>query len=112
MQVAPDPLQTTCVEGLAEDHTPYSDDGPSRGLRTLARKTKRMIDRSVQLKNELQALLQRAHPELVQHLRGHVSQWVLKLIRDVPDADEAPGSCAAGGCRDPVRDRGESQAPY
>lgn len=70
--------------GLAEDHTPYSDDGPSRGLRTLARKTKRMIDRSVQLKNELQALLQRAHPELVQHLRGHVSQWVLKLIREYP----------------------------
>jgi len=70
--------------GLAEDHTPYSDDGPSRGLRTLARKTKRMIDQSVQLKNELQALLQRAHPELVQHLRGHMSQWVLKLIRKYP----------------------------
>lgn len=70
--------------GLAEDHTPYADDGPSRGLRTLARKTKRMIDQSVQLKNELQALLQRAHPELVQHLRGHMSQWVLKLIREYP----------------------------
>jgi len=70
--------------GLVEDHTPYLDEGPSRGLRTLARKTKRMIDRSVQLKNELQALLQRAHPELVQHLRGHMSQWVLKVIRTYP----------------------------
>lgn len=75
--------------GLIEEHTPYSkaggaDDGPSQGLRTLARKTKRMIGQSVQLKNELQALLQRAHPELVQYLRGHISQWVLKLIREYP----------------------------
>ena len=70
--------------GLAEDHTPYREDGPSQGLRTLARKTKRMIGQSVQLKNELQALLQRAHPELVQYMRGHMSQWVLKLIREYP----------------------------
>jgi transposase len=70
--------------GLAEDHAPYREDGPSRDLRTLARKTKRMIGQSVQLKNELQALLQRAHPELVQHLRGRISQWMLKLIREYP----------------------------
>ena len=70
--------------GLVEGHTPYSEDGPSQGLRTLARKTKRMIGQSVQLKNELQALLQRAHPELVQYMRGHISQWVLRLVREYP----------------------------
>jgi len=37
--------------------------------------------RTVGLKNELQALLQRAHPELVQYVRGYVSQWVLRLIK-------------------------------
>jgi transposase len=36
--------------GLAEDLTPYREDGPSQGLRTLARKAKRMIGQSVQLK--------------------------------------------------------------
>ena len=85
--------------GLAEDHTPYREDGPSQGLRTLARKTKRMIGQSVQLKNELQALLQRAHPELVQHLRGHMSQWILKLIQEYPTpvklSEAAPQEIAA-----------------
>lgn len=52
--------------GLAEKKVAYTGEDPSGGLRTLARKTQRMVNQSVDLQNELQALLQRAHPELVQ----------------------------------------------
>lgn len=61
---------------------------PHPGLRTLSRKTKELIGRATQLKNELHALLQRAHPELAQHVRGHMSQWVLKLIKQHPTPEE------------------------
>ena len=74
--------------GLAEKKTAYTDEGPNDGLKTLARKTQRMVGQSVDLKNELQALLQRAHPELVQYVRGHMSQWVLKLISQYPTPDQ------------------------
>jgi hypothetical protein len=78
--------------GLAEKKAAYSDEGPDDGLKTLARKTQRMVNQSVDLKNELQALLQRAHPELVQYVRGRVSQWVLKwvlrLIKQYPTPSE------------------------
>ena len=74
--------------GLAEKKAAYSDEGPDDGLKTLSRKTQRMVNQSVDLKNELQALLQRAHPELVQYVRGHVSQWVLRLIKQYPTPSE------------------------
>lgn len=73
--------------GKGDGLVPVNDRGPHTGLRTLTRKTRRMIEQSAQLKNELHALLQRAHPELVQHIRGHVSQWVLKLIKAYPTPD-------------------------
>jgi len=57
-------------------------------LGTLARKTQRMVNQSVELRNELQALLQRAHPEIVQYVRGHMSQWVLRLIKQYPTPSE------------------------
>ena len=74
--------------GLAEKKAAYTDEGPDDGLKTLARKTQRMVNQSVDLKNELQALLQRAHPELVQYVRGHMSQWVLRLIKQYPTPSE------------------------
>jgi transposase len=74
--------------GLAEKKAAYTDEGPDDGLKTLARKTQRMVNQSVDLKNELQALLQRAHPELVQYVRGHMSQWVLRLISQYPTPDQ------------------------
>lgn len=74
--------------GLAEEHAAYTGEGPDEGLKTLARKTQRMVNQSVQLKNELQALLQRAHPELVQYVRGHLGQWVLRLINRHPTPDQ------------------------
>lgn len=70
--------------GNGEAHVPYQGGGPSPGLQTLVRRTRRMIGESVRLKNELHALLQRAHPELVQYVRGHMSQWVLKLLEKYP----------------------------
>jgi hypothetical protein len=73
--------------GLAEQHAAFTDAGPSDGLKTLARKTQRMVNQSVELKNELQVLLQRAHPELVQYVRGHMGQWVLRLIQQYPTPD-------------------------
>lgn len=74
--------------GLAEKKAAYTDKCPDNGLKTLARKTQRMVGQSVDLKNELQALLQRAHPELVQYVRGHMSQWVLRLIKQYPTPSE------------------------
>ena len=47
-----------------------------------------MVNQSIDLQNELQALLQRAHPELVQYVRGHMSQWVLRLIKRYPTPDQ------------------------
>jgi transposase len=74
--------------GLAEKKAAYTEAGPDDGLKTLARKTQRMVNQSVDLKNELQALLQRAHPELVQYVRGHMSQWTLRLIKQYPTPSE------------------------
>lgn len=74
--------------GLAEKKAAYTDDGPDDGLKTLSRKTQRMVNQSIDLQNELQALLQRAHPELVQYVRGHMSQWVLRLIKRYPTPDQ------------------------
>jgi transposase len=74
--------------GLAEKKVAYTGEDPSGGLRTLARKTQRMVNQSVDLQNELQALLQRAHPELVQYVRDHLSQWVLRLIKQYPTPSE------------------------
>lgn len=73
--------------GLIEEHHPSSESGPEPGLRTLSRKTMGMIEESVELKNELHALLQRAHPEMVQYVRGHLSQWVLRLLKKYPTPD-------------------------
>jgi len=72
---------------------PATENAPGPGLRTLSRKTMRMIEASVDLKNELHALLQRTHPELVQYVRGHMSQWVLKLIKAYP----TPGQVVEAG---------------
>jgi transposase len=72
--------------GLAGEKVAYTDEGPSGGLKTLARKTQRMVNQSVDLQNELQALLQRAHPELVQYVRDHLSQW--RLIKQYPTPSE------------------------
>lgn len=58
------------------------------GLGTPARKTQRMVNQSVDLQNELQALLQRAHPELVQYVRDHLSPWTLRLIKQYPTRNE------------------------
>jgi len=74
--------------GLAEKKAVYTDEGPKDGLKTLARKTQRMVNQSVELQNELQALLQRAHPELVQYMRDHISQWILRLIKQYPTPSE------------------------
>jgi transposase len=74
--------------GLAEEKVAYTDEGPDDGLKTLARKTQRMVNQSVDLQNELQALLQRAHPELVQYVRDHLSQWTLRLIKQYPTPSE------------------------
>lgn len=46
--------------GLTEKKAAYTDNGPDDGLTTPARKTQRMVGQSVDLKNDLQALLQRA----------------------------------------------------
>ena len=54
----------TDSEGTGKSHQP--------GLRTLSRKTKELIGRATELKNELHALLQRVHPELaLLRLRAH-----------------------------------------
>lgn len=74
--------------GSAQESHPSSGKEPDPGLRTLSRKTMRMVEESVDLQNELHALLQRAHPELVQYVRGHLSQWVLKLIKEHPTPDQ------------------------
>lgn len=78
--------------GSIEEQHPCSEKHtgtePDPGLRTLSRKTMRMIEESVDLQNELHALLQRAHPELVQHVRGDLSQWILKLIKEYPTPDQ------------------------
>jgi transposase len=74
--------------GSIEEHHPHSGKEPEPGLRTLSRKTMGMIEESVELKNELHALLQRAHPEMVQHVRGDLSQWVLKLLKKYPTPDQ------------------------
>jgi transposase len=74
--------------GSIEEHHPLSETGAEPGLRTLSRKTMGMIEESVELKNELHALLQRAHPEMVQHVRGDLSQWVLRLLKNYPTPDQ------------------------
>lgn len=74
--------------GPIEEHHSSSEEGADPGLRTLTRKTVEMIEESVDLKNELHALLQRAHPELVPHVRNHVSQWVLKLLKRHPTPEQ------------------------
>ena len=74
--------------GLAETKAAYTDEGPSDGLKTLARKTRRMVNRSVDLQNQLKALLQRTHPELVQYVRSHVSKWMLRLIKQYPTPEQ------------------------
>lgn len=74
--------------GSIEEHHPLSETGAEPGLRTLSRKTMGMIEESVELKNELHALLQRAHPEMVQHVRGGLSQWVLRLLKNYPTPDQ------------------------
>ncbi len=74
--------------GLAETKAAYTDEGPDDGLKTLARKTQRMTERSVDLQNELKALLQRTHPELVQYVRSHVSKWILRLIKQYPTPEQ------------------------
>ena len=74
--------------GGVETNSEGAGRSPRPGLRTLSRKTKELIGRATELKNELHALLQRVHPELAQHVRGHMSQWVLKLIKRHPTPDE------------------------
>ena len=60
--------------GGVETQSKGDGKSPHSGLRTLSRKTKELIGRATELKNELHALLQRVHPELAQHVRGHMSQ--------------------------------------
>ncbi len=69
----------TDSEGTGKSHQP--------GLRTLSRKTKELIGRATQPKKRA-ACSWRAHPERAQHVRGHMSQWVLKLIKRHPTPDE------------------------
>jgi transposase len=94
--------------GLAEKKAAYTDEGPDDGLKTLSRKTQRMVNQSIDLQNEQQALLQRAHPELVLlRLRPHEPMGA--------EADKAVSNAGSGGRgrpgahRDPVRHRGEGQ---
>ena len=74
--------------GGVETNSEGTGRSPRPGLRTLSRKTKELIGRATELKNKLHALLQRVHPKLAQHVRGHMSQWVLKLIKRHPTPDE------------------------
>ena len=79
---------TISASVLAEEASAYTGEGPSDGLKTLACKTQRMVERSVELKNELQALLQRAHPELVKYTHNNLPHWVLKLIAQYLTPDQ------------------------
>ncbi len=58
--------------GGVEANSEGTGKSPRPGLRTLSRKTKELIGRATELKNELHALLQRVHPELaLLRLRAH-----------------------------------------
>ncbi|MCS3663402.1 IS110 family transposase [Salinibacter ruber] len=58
--------------GGVETDSEGTGKSPQPGLRTLSRKTKELIGRATELKNELHALLQRVHPELaLLRLRAH-----------------------------------------
>lgn len=55
---------------------------------TLYRTARRMIQLQADLQNQLKALLSRAHPELVCHVRQGLSGWVMDLLRQYPTAAE------------------------
>lgn len=45
-----------------------------------------LVDHRVQLLNQLESVLYRAHPELVSKLTGSAPQWLLKLLQQYPTA--------------------------
>lgn len=84
-----DPLSARALadylrRGVRPQTAPFSAQKTLMGLRTLERTTQKTIRRASQLKTELQALLQRAHPELIQYCRSELPKWLLALIQRFP----------------------------
>lgn len=55
-----------------------------RGALTLYRTLRNAISRKATIKNELQSLLPRVHPEIVQYCRCSFPRWVLHLLERYP----------------------------
>lgn len=68
--------------GLNPREAPFEND--LEGPRTFYRHVKKETTRCAEMKNELQCLLPSTHPELVQHCRNGLPDWVLRLLKKFP----------------------------
>jgi transposase len=71
--------------GLRAADVPYEPD--LEGPLTLYRFTDRLLDRLVQVENELQSLLPAVHPDLVQFTRQGLPAWLLRLLVVAPTVE-------------------------
>lgn len=71
--------------GLRPADVPY--EAGLEGPRTLFRLVGSLLDRLVQVENELQSLLPAVHPDLVQFARHGLCPWLLHLLIAAPTAD-------------------------
>jgi len=72
-------------QGMRSQDIPY-EDPEIEGSVSLYRCLRTAIGRASQMKNELQSLLPRTQPYLVQYCRQGIPTWVLTLLRDYPTA--------------------------
>ena len=82
-------------DGLRAKDVPYEDTGMN-GQVLLYRSIRNAIGRAGEMRNELQNLLPRVQPELVQYCRQGIPEWVLRLLKAYPTA---PGLAKAKAAR-------------
>ena len=68
------------------DKIAYEQDDAFAGLRAVHAFIEQLTKQRGALASQLEALLYRAHPELVTYLSGGPAQWVLKLVKQYPTA--------------------------
>lgn len=80
--------------GMRPQEAPFEPelDGP----RTLCRSIRNISERCAEIQNEIQSLLPRVHPDLVQFCRNGIPQWVLHLLAKYPTVTELSGADPAG----------------
>jgi transposase len=74
------------LEGLRPADRPC--DALEGGPVMLYRLTSDLIEHTSQLKNQLQSLLPSVQPDLVQHCRQDIPDWVLQLLGDYPTVEQ------------------------